>query len=172
MRQVVTLRGGALALLLSLVWLLAGCYPELDWRELSSTEGRFKVLMPARPSMASGTDAAGRTQNLWTAEAGGTLYSVGYTDFGEAADTHLLTVRNAMVRSARGKLVTEADTRPPHATGRHFVIRGWAGDGSDRIVMVWLFPRGGRLYQLAISAKPDKAGTSEVDTFVLSFKPE
>ena len=172
MRQVVALRGGACALLLPLVWLLSGCYPELDWRELSSTEGRFKVLMPARPGMASGTDAAGRTQTLWTAEAGGALYSVGYTDFGEAADTHLLPVRDAMIRSARGKLVTEAETRPPQAAGRSFIIRGWAGDGSDRIVMVWLFPRGGRLYQLAISAKPGQVGTNEADTFVLSFKPE
>ena len=166
------MRGGACALLLSLVWLLSGCYPDLDWRELHSAEGRFTVLMPSRPSMASGTDAAGRTQMLWTAEAGGALYSIGYTDFGVAANSHLLPVRDAMIRSSRGNLVTEADTRPPLAAGRSFVIRGWAGDGSDRIVMVWLFPRGGRLYQLAISAKPGKVEPSEADTFALSFKPE
>jgi len=172
LRQVVALRGGACTLLLSLVCLLSGCSPALDWRELDSSEGRFKVLMPARPSMASGTDAAGRTQTLWTAQAGGALFSIGYTDYAEAADSHLVRVRDVLIRSARGKLITEAETRPPYVAGRSFIISGWAGDGSDRIVMVWLFPRGGRLYQLAIAAKPGQVGTNEADTFVLSFKPE
>ena len=37
----------SIALLTS--WLLlAGCYPDRDWRKLSSEEGRFQMLMPAR----------------------------------------------------------------------------------------------------------------------------
>lgn len=169
MRQVGGLHGGAL--LLVLAGLLCGCSPDLDWRELHSAEGRFRVLMPARPAMASGADASGNAQTLWTAQAGAALFSVGYTDYADAAGAHLAPVREALVRSARGKLVQDADARAPRS-GRAFTIRGWAADGSDRILKVWLFPSGDRLYQLAVTGRPESAGVAEADTFVLSFKPD
>ena len=170
MRQISYPRIRAL-LVLSLACLLQACSPELDWRELISPEGRFKVLMPARPSMASGADAAGHVQNSWTAEAGPRLFSVGYTDYRDAAQLHMQPVRDALVRAVRGKLVQEVEIQSAPA-GLSLTIQGWAGDGSDRVLLVWLFPRGARLYQLAIAATPGSISPADSDLFLLSFKPE
>jgi hypothetical protein len=158
------------ALLLCLGLLLAGCYPDLDWRELSSSEGGFKVLMPARPTMASGTDASGRPQTLWTAEAGGSLFSVGYTDYADAAQSHIPAVRDTMLRAARGNLEQEKDIPPPQGPGLSLSMLGSTPDGNPRRLQVWLFARGSRLYQLAVIGKPGAVSTTETDTLFLSFR--
>jgi ABC-type Co2+ transport system permease subunit len=38
--------------LLVLVLALSACYPDLDWREVTSSDGGYKVLMPAKPEHA------------------------------------------------------------------------------------------------------------------------
>ena len=35
--------------LATLILLSAGCYPALDWREVSATDGGFAVLLPGKP---------------------------------------------------------------------------------------------------------------------------
>lgn len=49
-------RTRALALAVALVCAaLAACSPDLDWRETSSADGRFAVLLPGKPREAART---------------------------------------------------------------------------------------------------------------------
>ena len=150
--------------------LLVGCSPTFDWRELASQEGRFKVLMPAKPSEGSGSDGAGNPQSMWTAQAEGSLFSVGYTDYRDVAQGHVDAVRDLLLRSARGKLIRQAATQPPQPEGLGFTVQGLAPDGSDRLLQVWLFPRGARLYQLAVASRPGKLQPEQIDMFLGSIK--
>lgn len=157
-------------LLPALAALLAACSPTFDWRELRSTQGRFQLLMPARPSQASGNDAAGHPRTLWTAEAGAALFSVGYTDYPDAAQAHLNSARDLLVASARGKLLEQAATLPPQPAGTALTVQAIAADGSERRLQVWLFARDHRLYQLAVASRPGTLPEEQTETFRSSFR--
>ena len=47
------LRSRGTALVLAGALVLTACYPELDWREFTSPEGGFTVMLPSKPARAS-----------------------------------------------------------------------------------------------------------------------
>lgn len=167
----------ALLLVLTLATMLPGCYADLDWRELKSTEGGFKVLMPARAKETSGPIGAGAgsaTLTLWTAEATGAVFGAGHADYPGDAAAELAAARDGLVRNVRGKLTSEQDVRianRPALFGRAVIIEGFAADGSPRVVHAHLYASGRRLYELAVIAKPGALSAADLEMFFGSFSP-
>ena len=166
----------AAALLLSLL-LLTSCYADLDWRELKSTEGGFKVLMPARAKETSGpmgTGAGSATLKLWTAEAAGAVFGAGHADYPGNAAAELAAARDGLARNVRGKVISDRDVRTtnlPGLSGRALTIEGFAADGSARVVHARLYASGRRLYELAVIAKPGALSAADLEMFFGSFSP-
>ena len=163
----------AAALLLSLL-LLSSCYADLDWRELKSIEGGFKVLMPARAKETSGPMGAGAgsaTLTLWTAEA---VFGAGHADYPGNAAAELAAARDRLARNVRGKVTSDRDVRTtnlPGLSGRALTIEGFAADGSARVVHAQLYASGRRLYELAVIAQPGALSAADLEMFFSSFSP-
>ena len=156
--------------LLSLL-LLSGCYADLDWRELKSTEGGFKVLMPARARETSGPATGGATLILWTTEAGGAVFGAGHADYPAGAAAQLTTSRDWLARNVRGKVTADQEAKLANLSGRAITIDGFAADGTPRVVHARLYASGQRLFELAVIAKPGAISAADLDMFFGSFEP-
>jgi hypothetical protein len=67
----------------------AGCYPALDWREVTSTEGGFVVLLPARPGSDTRNVRIGErslSMTMLSVRVDAYLYGAGYAKLNEAID--------------------------------------------------------------------------------------
>jgi len=169
------------AAILLFLLLLSGCYADLDWRELKSTEGGFKVLMPARVHQNAGpmgTGAGNVTLTLWTAETDGAVFGAGYADFPDTGDTaggaasQLSAARDGLARNVRGKVISEQTVHTASLPGRSLIIEGFAADGSSRVVHAHLYASGRRLYELAVIARPGALTETDLEMFFGSFKPD
>ena len=158
-----------LAALLVLVT-LAGCYPDLDWKELRPPEAGFRVLMPARTEASSGTGPDGVAQSRWGAQTRLGLFGVAWADYPDAAAAHLGPVQDSLVRNAGGPAEAEQSRSEAGVELRRFTVRARAGDGSGRELHVRLIARGRRLYQLAVVGQPGALSEADLDTFFLSFQ--
>ncbi len=153
------------------VLLLGGCYPELDWKEMRSTEGGFKVLLPARGESATGKGADGITQVRIMAQTPNALFGVGHADYPDGAASHVAATQEGLLRNARGRLLEDRVINgPPGTQARALVITGTAADGSPREIHARLIASNKRLFQLAVVSKPGSLSTADLDTFFLSFE--
>lgn len=158
-----------LAALLAL-FTLAGCYPDLDWKELRLPQAGFRVLMPARVEASSGAGADGIAQSRWAAQTRLGLFGVAWADYPDSAAAHLGTVQDGLVRNAGGPAEAEQSRSEAGVESRRFSVRARAGDGSGRELHVRLIARGARLYQLAVVGQPGALSEADLDTFFLSFQ--
>lgn len=150
---------------------LAGCYPDLDWKEMRSAEGGFKVLMPARWESATGKGPDGITQVRVMAQTPNALFGVGYVDYPDGAASHIATAQDGLLHNARGRLTEDRVISSAAGTQARAVgIAGTAADGSPREIHVRLIAREKRLYQLAVVSKPGSLSIADLDTFFLSFE--
>src|SRR5262245_52965811 len=108
---------------------VAACYAELDWREFTSPEGGFAVMLPSRPARESRELVfAGKptTMHMVSAHATEMAFGVGYADLppgadpGRAADEG----RVALLRNIDG--VVLAERALPGVTGVEFEAQGAA----------------------------------------------
>ena len=171
------------AVLLALAF-LAGCYADLDWRNLASDDGKFQVLMPARSQSTTRVLGTGATMTLWTATARDALFGAGFTDYEDDASTHVAEARDALSRNVAGTVVDDlADpaiakgllARDAAPVARRITINGNTGasaKGALRPVIVHarLVPAGKRLYQLVVMTRPDALTPSDLDMFFSSFE--
>lgn len=156
------------ALAALVTFLAAGCYPELDWRELKSAEGGFSALMPAKPRYEARTlsGPAAVTMHLWSARAAGSVFGVGYADY-PAVDAGVLDgVRDALARNVGGRVVEEKPIVQSGLAGRDFVAEA----GTVR-VRALLLVSGARLYQIAVVGDRDTVASADLDLFLSSFQP-
>jgi hypothetical protein len=155
---------------IAFVALLAlGCSPELDWRELRSTEGGFSALMPARPRYEvrrlSGASAV--AMHLWSARAAKSVFGVGYADYIAAVDLRTLDdTRDALVRNIGGRLLEERPIEQIGLTGREFVA-----ESRDVLLRARLLVSGARLYQLAVLGERNAVAAADIELFLSSFRP-
>lgn len=164
-------RARTLLLALAAVLLLAGCYPELDWKEMRSAEGGFKVLMPARWEIATVNGADGITRVRVMAQTPNALFGVGYADYPDEAASHIAATRDGLLPNARGRLTEDRVINGPTGTQARAVgIAGIAADGSPREIHARLIAREKRLFQLAVVSKPGTLSSADLDTFFLSFE--
>src|SRR4051794_5888455 len=92
--------------------LLAGCYADLDWRELRVKEGGFSIWLPARASQQarelSGIPGAGEMRQ-WSARAKETAFAAGYADVDGARLATALEFSDALVGNIGGRVESRRD---------------------------------------------------------------
>lgn len=166
-------RAGVLAgLCLSLCLLLAGCYPDLDWRPLTPPDARFTVLMPAKSQEDSRPIADGATMHMWTTRAGDTVFGAGYADFADDARNHFGAVRDALIGKSGNRVAEDREITLHDMAGRALRIDA-AADGkaaNARTVHVRLFSAGTRLYQLAVISRQDSIREEDIALYFDSFR--
>lgn len=147
--------------------LLLACSPELDWRELRSSDGRFTAMMPAKPSYEMRTlSGTAVTMHLWSAHAGRSLFGIGYADH-PAGDPFILdATRNALVANIHGTLIEETPLLKNELSGRALVA-----EGGDIVLKAQLFTSGNRVYQLVVLGPQNALTAADVDLFFSSFNP-
>lgn len=162
------------ALVLACV-LLAGCAPELDWRELSMPEGRFAVLLPGKPRRESRqfNDGFGMvTMTMHACSLAQGTMGVSYTDYPAGATALTLrrdAARDALLRNISGNLLQEEAVGVDGHPGRQIHAEGRRG--TDRIVLRARFVLvGDRLYQVAYVGVKDSLPAEDIDMFLNSFR--
>lgn len=161
-----------LVLVLFATLLVAACYPELDWREIRSEEGRFSILMPARPikdSRALSGKRSGAMLQQWSARARETAFAAGYADLLQADESAVGELRDALLRNISGKVLEERSVAIEGVSGREILAQGRIGDTAV-MLRLRLIVVGNRLYQLAVLGPIPDFQASELEPFFLSFK--
>jgi glucose/arabinose dehydrogenase len=163
-------RRGARTAALAACLALAGCYNDLDWREVPSTQGRYRIALPAKPFEQTRTlnSAAGAvSMTMVSAPAADWLFGVAWTDYPAGSDMrkNIDEQRDALLRNISGRTISEnAGT-----SGRMLTAEGRSGE-----VIVALRARfvadGRRVYQIAAVGPKGGVPETELDTFFGSFK--
>jgi TonB family protein len=142
-----------------------------DWKEFSSAEGRFSVLLPGTPvSKVSETSGSSGTIKMYsfTLELRQAFYFLSYLDYPnytddeEFVDRVLNAGRDGMLAQHKGtKLLAERQIKIGHFFGREFVM---LQDGTSFGIMEAYVVRG-RLYEMAILVPAEVAfGKGKVTT--------
>lgn len=155
--------------------LLAGCYPELDWRELRSDDGGFTVMFPDRPKeitrdiVLSGTALR---MHMLTTEGRGTAFGVGYADLpaGVAASVLIGGARDALVHNIDGRVDSERPVSVGGLEGLEFYAEGAARD-APMVIAARVLADERRLYQVLFIGKRDRAQNIDLAFYLGSFKP-
>lgn len=159
-----------------MIILLAGCLQ--SWKEFSSAEGRYTVLMPGAPTE--------KTQNLKTPVGDLSMhgafldhnhsgYLVMYNDFPEAfaqaaaqGSAALTDSRDSLVEGSHGKLVgDQAITLMGKYPGREIQME--MPDGT-RALRARMYLVKNRMYRVVITALKDDLFTKDANKFMESFK--
>jgi hypothetical protein len=170
-------RAGALALVLACA-ALAGCAPELDWRELSVPAGKFAALLPCKPRQEtrSFNAAAGRlTMTMYACSLKQGTMAVAYTDYpAAAADAshrreRLNAARDALLRNIGAGAHTEEEIAIADLPGLQVYAEGRAGAQPTQLKARFALD-GSRLYQIAYVGTQGGVAMADVDLFLTSFK--
>jgi hypothetical protein len=161
-------------LLAAFAAVLAGCYAELDWRELHWEEAGLKVLLPAKPAKSSREVAlAGERvpMQMLQSQLSGMAFGVAYSPLpgGDPAAV-LSAARDALLRNIDGRLVTEREVaiRGAAAPGREFTGEGVVG-GTPMLLAARLAIANGRFYQVVFVGRRDRAEKVDLPLYLGSF---
>jgi hypothetical protein len=163
-------RGTILALAVALA--LAACYSELDWREFTSPEGGFTVMLPSKPARESrelvlaGSPA---TMHMISAHAPEMAFGVGYADLPPSTDPGRTVDegRVALLRNIGGVVIAERAL--DGVTGVEFEAEG-AAEGNPMRLAARVLVSGNRYYQVVLVARSARAGEVDRALFPGSFK--
>ena len=168
-------RGKAVCVACFAVFLLCGCYPELDWRELSVSEGRFSALLPCkarREARTVNTSAGAPTMTMYACSLKRGTMAVAYTDYRAVAlvDAHLPgqleSARDALLRNVGAGAYAEQEVAIAGLPGRQVYAQGRAGT----LLKARFVVAGSRLYQIAYVGARDDLAMADIDMFLDSFK--
>ena len=171
------LRSGALALVLACAT-LAGCAPELDWRELSVPEGKFAALLPCKPRQETRTfKSAGGTLNmtLYACSVRHGTMGVAYADYPAAAPgagqarERLNAARDALLRNIGAAAHSEEEVAIAGLPGLQIYAERRAGAQPTQLKARFALD-GSRLYQIAYVGAQGSVAMADVDMFLASFK--
>jgi hypothetical protein len=171
------IRAGASALVL-LCAALAGCAPELDWRELTVPEGKFSALLPCKPHHETRTfnAAAGTvTMAMYACSLKRGTMAVAYADYPAAAlaagqmREQVDAARDALLRNIGAGARTEEEVAIAGVPGRQVYAEGRAG-AQVALLKARFVVAGSRLYQIAYVGARDDPAMADIDLFLTSFK--
>jgi hypothetical protein len=153
---------------------LAACAPELDWREFSSPEGRFAVMLPGRPAhVAREVPLAGAKvpMHMASVQVTGMAFGVGYADLppGTDAARAIAESRDALVRNIGGRVTAERPVALAGARGIDFDAEG-AAQGTPMRIAGRMVIAGERFYQVALIARAERAAEVDPTLFPGSFR--
>ncbi len=167
--------------LATLILLSAGCYPALDWREVSATDGGFAVLLPGKPRRETRAVRIGPyalQMTMLSVRADPFLFGAGYArlpgrlDGGDRAKL-LNHARDALLmnfgptmRHDPGELRFGAlDSHPCIALNARPTVDGRALELNARLCVT-----DEHLYQVVSLAPSDRAADADASIFLGSLK--
>jgi hypothetical protein len=158
-----------------LIALLTGCQ-QVTWKEFSSSEGRFSVLMPGTPSEKTSkvnTEVGPVDMFSFRVTQEDSGYDVNYNDYPDAvveasdAGSMLDGARDGIVSSLQGKLLTEFIISLDGYPGRDIRVEGPDG---EHTVRTRLYLVDNRLYQLTVVTPKEDSFSKDVAKFLDSFE--
>jgi hypothetical protein len=161
--------------LLALALALSACYPDLDWREVTSTDGGYKVLMPAKPEHAQRRVVIGDVSlemAMDSTRRDGIAFGAGYAEIpaGFAHRAELLAAaRDALVRNIGGHITAEREVAIDGASGQEFYADG-STDGQPMRLAARVLVSGERFYQVACVGRTDRVAEADLALFLNSFR--
>jgi hypothetical protein len=146
-----------------------------EWKEFTSKEGRFKVLMPGTPKQQqhdTESDFGKGVLYMNSVQAGRTMYGANYCDFpAEIKKAPLKQVydssRDGAVANLEGKLAGEKDIKLDDYPGRELQIDVAGGKLVFR-ARVYLVDQ--RLYQVVVFGTQEAVTSKAAEKFLDSFK--
>ncbi len=152
------------------------------WKEFSSQEGFFSVLLPGTPAQQSqkiNTTAGPLDYFTYALQTGLASYFIAYVDFPEVPDDAsgvkkiLDGGRDGALAIANGKLIAEAEISLKGIPGRALTI-----EGANALIKARVYLAGLRLYILMMVTNKEQAASPEsvklyeatVSRFLDSFK--
>lgn len=147
------------------------------WKEFTSEEGRFSILMPRTPRQTVetvDTPVGEIDEYAFTVIHGNITYIARYSDYPRNVLTNdpqaiLDAFRNSAVASVEGKLLDERSISIDGYLGRELKIK-IADDADTAIVQIRIYLVGNRLYYIYTLAPEERASSPSVDKFLDSFK--
>lgn len=162
-------------LVATLALLIAACYPELDWREVTSARGGYAVLMPAAPEEATRDVALGGVTlvtSMTSVRREGMAFGAAYADIppGSVRNAELLAAaRDALVRNIAGRITADRAISVGDAAGREFYAEG-SVEGRALRLAARVLVAGRRFYQVAYIGQADRLAQADVELFLGSFR--
>ncbi|HXH28119.1 MAG TPA: hypothetical protein VNL37_03675 [Candidatus Polarisedimenticolia bacterium] len=156
--------------------LLAAVAAGAGWNEFVSREGRFAIRMPGAPVRHSQTvdsDAGPIDMHMFSAEEGGMVYFVAYSDYPagqiDAASARLFLdgARDGAIRNIKGTLLAETAIKQDRFPGRELKIA--SADGS-MVIRARLFMIDARLLQVMVIAPAASLNDATIDRFFESLR--
>ena len=146
-----------------------------EWKEFTSKEGRFKVLMPGAPMQDKAeteSDFGKGVLHMNTVQTGKTMYGAHYCDFPAAIKKVPLkqvydSSRDGAAANLEAKLVSEKDVKLGEHPGRETQIEV---AGGKRLFRTRVYLVDQRLYQVVVFGTKEAATSKEADKFLESFK--
>jgi hypothetical protein len=150
---------------------------EANWREFTSEEGRFSILVPRTPRETTETvetPVGEIDEHSFIVIHGSITYIASYSDYPQNVLTSdpqavLDAFRNSAVTSVDGKLLSERSISINGYLGRELKIK-IADDSDTAIVRLRIYLVGNRLYYIYTLALEERASSSSIDKFLNSFK--
>jgi hypothetical protein len=147
------------------------------WKEFTSEEGRFSILLPRTPRQTVetvDTPVGEIDEYAFTVIHGNITYIASYSDYPRNVLTSdpqaiLDAFRNSAVASVEGKLLNERSISIDGYLGRELKIK-IADDADTAIVRLRIYLVGNRLYYIYTLAPEERASSPSVDKFLDSFK--
>ena len=145
-----------------------------EWKEFSSKDGRFTVLMPGTPEQEQAdteSDFGKGVLHMNTVQAGKVMYGAHYCDFPakiKKAPTQQVfdSSRDGAVDNLDGKLADEKEIKLGDYPGREIRIEV---AGGKRLFRVRVYLVDQRLYQVVVFGTKATATSKEADKFLDSF---
>lgn len=161
---------------LSLLMMLSGCDPALNWREVRSADAGYTVLLPAKPSTAErSVDLNGLqvTMRMTAAETEDMNFAVASAVIADDAQraTALQAMQTAMTRNIQGQITAQKTVMlKPGVSATEIRVTGKAARSGKPVVMFARFlAHGSRVYQLIALGPPEKLDAEAAETFMNSF---
>jgi hypothetical protein len=144
---------------------LVGCN-KVDFKEFSSSEGKFTILMPADPEKKTQT-VMGMTVVMYGKNVNKGAYAVGYADIPAGRPISLPGAVQGIAGSHDGKVLSENDYTIEGSTGKEFEIETGKPKGyvSGRVILI-----NNRFYQMFAMGTNARLASSDVQKFLNSFK--
>jgi hypothetical protein len=151
---------------------LAACFAELDWREFTSSEGGFTVMLPSKPARDSrelvlaGTKT---TMHMVAAHAPEMAFGVGYADLPPGTDAGRVIDegRTALVKNIAGRVTAERRLESP--MGLEFEAE-CSAEGNPMRLAARVLVSGNRYYQVVLVARAARAAEVDRAMFPGSFR--
>ncbi len=153
---------------------LAACSAELDWREFTSPEGRFAVMLPGRPAQDSREVTLAGVKaplHMTSVQVSGMAFGVGYADLppGVGAGRVIAEGRDALVRNIAGRVTAERPVTLDGARGIEFQAEGSA-QGHAMHLSARVAVAGDRFYQAVFVGRAERVAEVDPTLFPGSFR--